>query len=92
MKGCVDCGYKQDHRALQFDHIIETEKTRTVASCCFASWDVIKREIAKCVIRCANCHAIKTHERKQYGGVSRRVNPDHTADAEATGLETRGSP
>lgn len=62
-KGCVDCGYKADHRALEFDHVDETKKVKTVASYCYASWVVIKRELEKCVIRCANCHAIRTHKK-----------------------------
>lgn len=66
-KGCVDCGYKKDFRALEFDHVDEATKIRTVASCCYSSWVVIKAEVAKCVIRCCNCHAIITHGRGQYG-------------------------
>ena len=66
MKGCIDCGYKRDHRALEFDHL-SGKRGKTVAGCCYSSWAVIKREIAKCVVRCANCHAIATHERNQNG-------------------------
>lgn len=29
------------------------------------SWEKVKTEIAKCEIRCANCHAVKTA--KQFG-------------------------
>lgn len=64
MKGCTDCGYKTHPAALEFDHVDEASKRDTVASLMYASWSVIKLEISKCVIRCANCHAIRTVERK----------------------------
>ena len=62
-KGCVDCGYNQDARALEFDHLPGEEKLRTVASLCYASWDVIWAEVDKCEVVCANCHAIRTMDR-----------------------------
>jgi hypothetical protein len=62
-QGCVDCGYNQDARALEFDHKPGTEKVRTVASLTYASWQVIWAEVAKCEVVCANCHAIRTMDR-----------------------------
>ena len=56
---CVDCGIK-DWRVLQFDHI--KEKSANIADMIKGnSLLKIKNEIKKCVIRCANCHQIKTH-------------------------------
>lgn len=63
MKGCVDCGYKTHPFALEFDHVDETKKSTTVGSLMYCSWTVIKTEIAKCVIRCSNCHMIRTRTR-----------------------------
>lgn len=64
IKGCVDCGYNANAYALEFDHLPGFEKDRTVASLMYASWNMIKKEIAKCEVVCANCHAIRTFTRK----------------------------
>ena len=57
---CVDCG-ESDPIVLEFDHVTSTKRFdvsrmiyigRSIAS--------IDAEIAKCVIRCANCHRRKT--------------------------------
>lgn len=69
--GCVDCGYKKNPYALQFDHIKGTkfkEISRLVAE--VYSIKLIKEEIRKCEVRCANCHAIITQERR---GVSTKI-------------------
>lgn len=56
---CVDCG-ESDPRVLEFDHL--GEKTEDVASLASSavSWRRVEEEIAKCVVRCANCHRRKT--------------------------------
>ena len=60
--GCVDCGYCEHLAALDFDHV-SGEKERLVS---FAkSIEQAKTEIAKCEVRCANCHRIRTWERKK---------------------------
>ena len=60
---CVDCGCS-DICTLEFDHVFGT-KTKNVGRIltCAASWPTIEKEIAKCEVRCANCHRIKTIER-----------------------------
>lgn len=58
--GCVGCGYKSHPVALHFDHI-HGDKQLNV--CNAKSIAQAQREIAKCVVRCANCHAVKTHPR-----------------------------
>jgi len=56
---CIDCGI-EDWRVLQFDHI--SNKKYNVADMIKSnSIYLIKQEIKKCVLRCANCHQIKTH-------------------------------
>ena len=55
--GCVDCGFHSHPAALHFDHV-KGEKTLNV--CNSKSIAQAELEIAKCVVRCANCHAIKT--------------------------------
>lgn len=56
---CIDCGIK-DWRVLQFDHI--NSKKYNISDMIYSnSINLIKQEIKKCVLRCANCHQIKTH-------------------------------
>ena len=56
---CVDCG-ETDIVVLQFDHL--ADKERDVASMLAGSWTwpAIEKEIAKCEVRCANCHRLQT--------------------------------
>ncbi len=59
-KGCLDCGYKKHHSALEFDHI----KGKKTINICFAkSIGQAKKEIEKCEVVCSNCHRIRTWER-----------------------------
>jgi hypothetical protein len=59
---CVDCG-ETDIVVLQFDHLRDkkADVTRLINS--GATWAAIEREIAKCEIRCANCHRLETARR-----------------------------
>ncbi len=62
--GCVDCG-KGDIVVLDFDHRPGTVKRGNVTSlaACGYSVAVVLAEIAKCDVRCANCHRCRTAER-----------------------------
>lgn len=65
-KGCVDCGYNSNPEVLDWDHIPALgnklfniahgirNKTKTQ----------VKNEIAKCEVRCSNCHRTVTQNRK----------------------------
>jgi hypothetical protein len=57
---CVDCGLV-DPLVMEFDHITGT-KTADVSNLVrdAAPLSVIVAEIAKCVVRCANCHRRRT--------------------------------
>lgn len=60
---CVDCG-QTDIRVLEFDHVHGTKAgnvSRMIGE--GYSWSTIEAEIAKCEVRCANCHRIRTSER-----------------------------
>jgi len=59
---CVDCG-ETDIVVLQFDHL--ADKERDVSSMLAGSWtwSAIQKEMAKCQIRCANCHRLETARR-----------------------------
>lgn len=69
---CVDCGYS-DIRALEFDHV-RGEKAREISVMIGQGYTPrgLAKEIAKCEVRCANCHRIVTVERAQsYRSMSR---------------------
>jgi len=67
--GCVDCGYKGNPYALQFDHT-GTDKKESVSNLIRSdySWETILKEIDKCEVVCANCHAVRTQNRKRVNG------------------------
>lgn len=57
---CIDCG-ETDIVVLQFDHVRGSKRasiTKMVKD--DLSIDTIFKEIAKCEVRCANCHVRKT--------------------------------
>jgi hypothetical protein len=62
---CVRCGFG-DFRALEFHHPDRGDKENNVAEMVGEGWSVaaIQREIAKCVILCANCHLILHYEER----------------------------
>jgi len=62
--GCIDCGYNAFPAALHFDHRDPATKTADVAQLIGTGrrWETILIEIAKCDVRCANCHAVRTWE------------------------------
>ncbi len=62
--GCIDCGYNEYAVALQFDHITG-EKVKRLSLMRTYSWDKIFAEVEKCEVRCANCHAVVTSERRK---------------------------
>ena len=54
-KGCVVCGYNRCLTALAFHHVIPDKKNKDV--CAIKTIRLLKREAAKCLVLCANCHA-----------------------------------
>jgi hypothetical protein len=61
MNQCVDC-VEGDPLVLCFDHVGTDTKRGNVSNMVGTgySWPVILEEIAKCLVRCHNCHARKT--------------------------------
>lgn len=59
---CVDCG-QTDIRVLEFDHV-RGNKTANITKLLknATSWKAIENEIAKCEVRCVNCHRARTSE------------------------------
>ena len=60
---CVDC-QESDPRVLEFDHRDPATKRAPVSVLVAEGYglDAIAQEIAKCDVRCANCHRIRTRE------------------------------
>lgn len=59
--GCIDCGFNSHPAALAFDHLDPSKKSFKIGSGFITrNWEKVLAEIAKCVVRCCNCHAIKT--------------------------------
>jgi hypothetical protein len=59
---CVDCG-ESDPMRLEFDH--RGEKHFDIGKSFIGkakNLDIVQSEIAKCDVRCANCHKVKTHK------------------------------
>ena len=56
---CIDCG-ETDPVVLEFDHRDPTTKVAAVSQMIPSnSLAVVKQEVAKCDVRCANCHRRK---------------------------------
>jgi hypothetical protein len=61
---CVDCG-ETDPRLLEFDHV--ADKSFNVSyGIRYLAWDRVLAEIAKCEVRCGNCHRRKTAQRQHF--------------------------
>jgi hypothetical protein len=62
-RGCADCGYNANPIALDFDHV-RGDKVCDVSKAKLRSMALLVDEIAKCEVVCANCHRIRTDERR----------------------------
>ncbi|WP_211879539.1 hypothetical protein [Pseudarthrobacter albicanus] len=70
--GCADCGLVPD--VLEFDHRPDEHKTTDVSNLMASgSWEAFISEVAKCDVVCANCHRIRTVQRRQLGGQRGRI-------------------
>jgi hypothetical protein len=64
-KGCIDCGYNLHPEALEFDHKPNSDKLFNIGEKLGSySMEKIWEEINKCEVVCANCHAIRTANRR----------------------------
>ncbi len=64
---CVDCG-NNDFRVAHFDHVDRTTKSYEISLGISKKYSIAKlqKEIDKCVVRCANCHSIRTAKQLGY--------------------------
>lgn len=52
---CSVCG-DEDHRHLDFHHLVPESKTIGVSLAAKNRWSIIEKEIGKCTLMCGNCH------------------------------------
>lgn len=62
---CQSCGYDIHPAALQFHHDRPSEKEVNWTKLRLRSWDKVVLELDKCILLCANCHAI-VHSKSKY--------------------------
>lgn len=65
MNPCVDCG-ERDPIVLEFDHRGEKKFNISAAYTVGYSVAAVSAEIAKCDVRCANCHRRKTYKERGF--------------------------
>lgn len=53
---CERCGYSRCHEALDFHHLDADGKDFGVSAGIYRKWEVVRAELDKCVMLCANCH------------------------------------
>jgi hypothetical protein len=58
---CADCGRFYPYYVMDFDLI--GVKFKNVSAMMGHSMTRVKEEISQCVLRCSNCHRIRTHQR-----------------------------
>lgn len=63
--GCLDCGEK-DWIVLELDHRDRYEKLYQPSNLHHRSWEAIHTELAKCDVRCANCHRRRSYKEKHW--------------------------
>lgn len=61
-RGCADCGYNIHPEALEFDHL--GDKEFSISSGRRYGLDRLMAEIDKCDVVCANCHRVRTADRR----------------------------
>lgn len=71
---CMDCGSYFPAVAMDFDHVrghkLATISQMTAAKWKSVSWGQILVEMAKCDLVCANCHRVRTSNRRRGQGVT----------------------
>jgi len=66
---CFDCKKTYPYYVMGFDHI-NGQKSYTIGEVAHSGIPIekLKKEIKKCEVVCANCHAIRTFKLKRRGG------------------------
>jgi hypothetical protein len=71
---CNDCGNIFHPAVMEFDHIGDDKKFNI--SRCKNTWKATIAEMAKCELVCANCHRMRTINRRG-NRVTKYLEPDH---------------
>ncbi len=54
---CAICGYNKSLQALDFHHLDSSKKDFGISARGYTrSWEIVKQELDKCILLCANCH------------------------------------
>ena len=61
---CADCGIKYPPVCMDFDHLPQYEKKFTISRSTHITVEALLLEVAKCEVVCANCHRIRTANRR----------------------------
>ena len=67
---CCICNYNKCQQALEFHHLDPSKKEFTISNCKLTSFNKIIKELDKCILVCANCHA------EIHGGIIKCPCPD----------------
>lgn len=65
--GCHECGYNEHSCALDFHHVDESKKdfALNLAQRKRYGMERIRKEVAKCIVLCANCHRVHHHKKEE---------------------------
>jgi len=70
-RGCRRCG-ERNPIVLEMHHTDPTEKIVPISDWWRIGFDMLKEELPKCDVLCANCHRIVEHEKKLVQQLERR--------------------
>lgn len=63
---CTDCGQTFDPVCMHFDHLPGFKKLHNISIVIYQNKQATIDELKKCELVCANCHAIRTKERREH--------------------------
>jgi len=63
---CIKCAYDTCHGALHVHHLDSSQKEFNISGSHARSWISLQKELDKCVLLCANCHAFEHHNCDKY--------------------------
>lgn len=80
-RGCTDCGGHFHTEAMEFDHIgvDKTFEISTAVSQGRVSVATLEAELEKCEVVCANCHRVRTYERRTVNVSTQSIDGDALA-------------
>ena len=70
---CMDCGGMFPPCAMDFDHIKEKDFDICGSRSRNMGYKTLEEEMAKCELVCANCHRIRTYNRRRVSSVVERL-------------------